>query len=661
MTQVKENGTGGRLLKTFTYATANGTNDWKKGKLVTSSRYNYPVLGSTTYTAQVNQSYTYGGRQGRVSARQTSLTLNGTTSEDFDQTWTWNDLGDLASQTYPQCNFSPCTTPTPRTVTYGYTHAFLTSVPGYAAAISYHPNGTVYQVTHVNDPASPSVQVVDTVTKDPYSIARPNKIDAKLGTTVVWNSGVYSYDGAGNLAKAGNAYYLYDSVSRVKSGLLYTGAGAGGSTVTFSHTFDGFGNLTAATTGTTRTIPVTSSTNRLSSPSTYDTAGNLTAWNGDTYQYDHFDQAIRVASGSEIWLHMYDADDERIWSYKEGANPRIDRWTLRDLDGRVLRTYDVTNYTSWVVGRDYVYRGRQLLAAHTSDASPKDRIQFHLDHLGTPRAITNKTGTRIAYHLYYPFGEEATAVAQDAERMKLTGHERDLGVTTSAADDLDYMHARYYNAQIGRFSSLDPGRDFTPTAPQSWNCYAYARNNPVANVDRDGRIVDTVLDVGFIAYDLFDIGRSLVKGEKVSGIQYAALGADVGAALIPFATGAGAVVRAGAHADDVVHAVQAARRIGEAGEAAVRASFDIGKKEGFRIAETGKLRIPDGVNRTLGTLSEVKNVKSLSLTSQIRDFISISKANDLKFVLYVREDTKLSKPLLEARERGDVIIKFIPE
>jgi hypothetical protein len=47
LTKVQEY-VGGRLLKTFSYANSNGTNDWRLGKLQTSTRYNYPVLGGTS-------------------------------------------------------------------------------------------------------------------------------------------------------------------------------------------------------------------------------------------------------------------------------------------------------------------------------------------------------------------------------------------------------------------------------------------------------------------------------------------------------------------------------------------------------------------------------------------------------------------------------------
>jgi len=39
----------------------------------------------------------------RLSQKDTAQIFNGTTSETFRQTFTWNDLGNLASQTYPDC------------------------------------------------------------------------------------------------------------------------------------------------------------------------------------------------------------------------------------------------------------------------------------------------------------------------------------------------------------------------------------------------------------------------------------------------------------------------------------------------------------------------------------------------------------------------------
>jgi len=107
-----------------------------------------------------------------------------------------------------------------------------------------------------------------------------------------------------------------------------------------------------------------------------------------------------------------------------------------------------------------------------------------LDHLGTPLLITNPQGGSEALHSYFPFGEELFP-DRDTERMKFTGHERDLN-RAGQVDDLDYMHARYCSPLIGRFLSIDKARSWRLPLPQTWNRYAYARGNPLKYVDPDG-------------------------------------------------------------------------------------------------------------------------------------------------------------------------------
>lgn len=110
---------------------------------------------------------------------------------------------------------------------------------------------------------------------------------------------------------------------------------------------------------------------------------------------------------------------------------------------------------------------------------------YHLDHLGTPRLVTSNATSPLAFHLYFPFGEEV-GTSQDADQMKFTGHERDSLNTASVADDLDYMHARHYSPLTARFLSVDPAGG-NRKEPQSWNRYPYAKNRPLRLVDQDGR------------------------------------------------------------------------------------------------------------------------------------------------------------------------------
>jgi RHS repeat-associated protein len=164
-----------------------------------------------------------------------------------------------------------------------------------------------------------------------------------------------------------------------------------------------------------------------------------------------------------------------VWHFKLGANPRFDRWTLRDLSGKVLREYSATAYT-WGLEKDYIYRGGMLVGAETSEG----QRHFHLDHLGTPRLITDGNGDQATYHVYYPFGEEATDPYQDQERMKFTGHERDLGNPEATGDDLDYMFARLCSPLTGRFLSTDPKVALKRALkrPQAWNRYSYVIGSP---------------------------------------------------------------------------------------------------------------------------------------------------------------------------------------
>jgi len=94
-------------------------------------------------------------------------------------------------------------------------------------------------------------------------------------------------------------------------------------------------------------------------------------------------------------------------------------------------------------------------------------------------------------------------------------------------------------------------------------------------------------------------------------------------------------------------------RVGQAGERAVGIS---GPKTRIRV--NGRLRIPERI--TPSTLTEVKNVKSLSNTAQLRDYSQYARQTGKTFELYVRSDAYLSGPLREAAHMGEIIIKTIP-
>ncbi len=119
------------------------------------------------------------------------------------------------------------------------------------------------------------------------------------------------------------------------------------------------------------------------------------------------------------------------------------------------------------------------------------------DHLGTPRMVVDRTGSLagVKRHDYLPFGEEigagsgGRALAQgygssNTVRQRFAGKERDFET------GLDYLGARYYGSNQGRFISPDPLLSSAVSKnPQTWNRYSYALNIPTRLVDPLGLFV----------------------------------------------------------------------------------------------------------------------------------------------------------------------------
>jgi RHS repeat-associated protein len=113
------------------------------------------------------------------------------------------------------------------------------------------------------------------------------------------------------------------------------------------------------------------------------------------------------------------------------------------------------------------------------------------DPLGTGRVLLDEDGARVRHVLSTPFGKEYFATGLNLYRAYYAGHRK------HAATGLVYMQARWYDPGAGTFLSVDPvvANAFDP---QSVNAYAYARNNPVANVDPTGMFLQEIV-TGWLA------------------------------------------------------------------------------------------------------------------------------------------------------------------
>lgn len=106
---------------------------------------------------------------------------------------------------------------------------------------------------------------------------------------------------------------------------------------------------------------------------------------------------------------------------------------------------------------------------------------FVTDHLGTISGIADGTG-EISIQAFEPFGKSAQVVAREPHGF--TGERRD-------ASGLIYLQSRYYNPDLGRFTSSDVHFADNPKTAldspiEAVNAYVYATNNPVNRKDPTG-------------------------------------------------------------------------------------------------------------------------------------------------------------------------------
>ena len=333
------------------------------------------------------------------------------------------------------------------------------------------------------------------------------QFETESDTNLTWGPKTYQYDGSGNIKAVGSDSFVYDTAGRLIQSTVE------GKTETFQ--YDAFGNLIqkAVDGANPVEIPVDGASNRMIGAG-YDAAGNVTQRDGEeAYTYDEMDMLSSTKVGYQGRRQMvYDADDERIGVLIDSS---LSRWWIRDLEGKVLREFQGQNQVLWYWEQDWVYGEGELVGAERVKFQSSDlgfffggKRHYHLDHLGSVRMVTDDSGRSVSEHDYYAFGVTPTKAYQEQinwgdphiDAMRFTGHQREfLGfINTENTEYLDYMHARFYDPNLGRFLSVDPGNDVDLAQPQSWNKYSYVRNNPVNYTDPSGMVIARYEDVTWV-------------------------------------------------------------------------------------------------------------------------------------------------------------------
>lgn len=520
------------------------------GKPTTATQHNYyGTSPSADDSVQVWHRWKYDGPAGRVSTRETGFALAvggvGQTPGRFRQAYAYDQWGNLATTLFPtwiegladageDCgrllyNRRTYDGSWLQSVAYDFDNEAPDYTPEWSqiAGFDYRINGRVGRTVYGPSEMYPDGVAELTEFVDPDGMARPGGYQLTYiepvwgGQWTLWSELDYAYDARGNLWSRGDRRYTYDGLSRLKSAQRMNAAGTAVESVE-AYSYDSYGNLEVIDrTGDETDLSLTPdpATNQLKSVNglplsagAYDSRGNLlfTPAVGDQPQlalsYSPEDRLMRAAitDGADTpeWSYAYDTSGERVlaWRRNSGSGtPVSDLFvTLRDEAGRVLSKWTMAPNAPEVGFRpimDYVDGGGGSLAQLSWDAIGTPELRYLVpDHLGSTRHVFTTYNGHMSHNEFRPFGalDAEHSYGIEATDLLFTGHERDqpgadlFGETNTG---LDYMHARYYSPNLGRFMSVDPVGG-TVGSSQSWNRYSYVLNEPVGLIDPDGRDVE---------------------------------------------------------------------------------------------------------------------------------------------------------------------------
>lgn len=342
----------------------------------------------------------------------------------------------------------------------------------YVSNGSYHPSGAVAGFTYadgqvftqtLNSRLQPerllaqdgAVKALDLT----YGYDLNGRITSQTNGVDSNHSRSYSYDGAGRLKTAtsnsfGTGSFTYDGVGNLRSKVM------NGRTVTNS--YDSNNRLTASNDdGTVRTVA-------------YDNRGNITTLGNLAFLYDKADQPTVVSSGVNA-NYTYDGNMKRVKAVSNGKTI----YNVYDFAGRLAHVDELDDATTTEFDpkeTDYLHGMGQTIARIQNNSF----TYLHPDHLGSAQSGTDRYGNVLWTEHYTPFGEALINNAANDNQGGFTSHIKDKDT------GLNYMQARYYDPNIGRFLSIDPVTFLDTGSPSYFNRYRYCANDPVNCSDPTG-------------------------------------------------------------------------------------------------------------------------------------------------------------------------------
>jgi RHS repeat-associated protein len=399
--------------------------------------------------------------------------------------WTYNVLGQVTQEKKTTASI---------VYTIGYAYDLdgnvtqITYPSGRTVSYSRAANGTVADVTTKKDSGSASVTLASSVAYLPFGPL----------TSLTYGNGL-------ELTKSYTQDYLIAGEQVLDPST---------STYILNRTYafgDGV-NLTAITDDRTAPSPTPGSTgNDYSYPGTnnklasiaqgvttvrsfsYDGAGNITAdTRGSTtynYRYNKRGRLDQLTIGSTVTAdYTYDGLERLAVRTTQNMTPAGTTHYLYDLSGHLLVEADDTGQTL----REYVWLDNMPLAVVSDvDTGSPNLYYVHADQIDTPVRMTDASKAVVWDAFYLPFGGVQSITGSAINNLRFPGQ------YFLIEDGLHYNWYRHYDPTLGRYTRPDPlGFVDGPSV------YAYARSAPIQYIDRDGRFGFPWLAAGFAGADL---------------------------------------------------------------------------------------------------------------------------------------------------------------
>lgn len=308
----------------------------------------------------------------------------------------------------------------------------------------------------------------------PYYSAKLKYYDGEY-PSYAGNITEWTWGGAGTMPHTYK--YRYDNLARM-TGAWYSGDEGAQNYSERALAYDDNGNILRMVRNQNDQLAYTYKGNQLQSVNNekfeYDNCGNIIKDERNdlniTYNFLNLPwQVYRISNPSDRTLYSYLPDGTKLSSVDQTGNGLYYVGSLVYTGGRTTARLESAGF------------GDGRFRATTS--SGRCLPEYYLtDHLGSIRALCDHTGELIALRDYYAFGMEweRPNAPVTTDRYYYNGKEKqEIGNTGL----LDYG-ARFYNPDIGRWTTLDPmAEKYSNISP-----YAYCVSSPINALDWQGKL-----------------------------------------------------------------------------------------------------------------------------------------------------------------------------